>query len=77
MTAPISLDDLNATIKYHQDSLASHRWQMSPSAEQLEKQTILALEHYRDLLAIIDNRPEEPEPLTQTPSLPPLENAAT
>ena len=77
MTAPISRDDLDSTIRYHQDSLASHRWQMSPSAEQLEKQTILALKHYRDLLNTIDNLEPYSDPFETQPTLLPLENAPT
>ena len=74
-TGPIDDGQLKRLITYHRDSLWSHRWQMAPATEQLEKQTVQALEHYRDLLAVIDGNPPEPEPITQEPCLPPRETA--
>jgi len=76
MTGPITRDELVALIRYHRDSLSSHRWQMAPSAATLLENTIKALTHYRDLLDVIDAREPEPDPFTPEPSLPPLETTA-
>lgn len=74
MTAPITRDDLDATIKYHRDGLWSHRWQMDTACVHQCEQTIKALEHYRALLDLIDARPfQEPRP-EQVPALPPVEH---
>lgn len=71
---PLSRDDLLRTIRYHRISLLSHRWQMSPATEQLEKQTVQALEHYRDLCDCIDNREPSPDPITFELSLTPAKS---
>ena len=76
MTAPISRDDLDNIISFHEDSLASHRWQMSPSAEHLERQTIQALKHYRRLLDVITGTAEYPDPELTPPDLPALDMLA-
>ncbi len=75
MTAPITHDDLDALIRTHQDTLWSHKWNMSPVAIDTVTQTIKCLEHYRDLLNTIDNREPHTDPFEAQPSLPPLENA--
>jgi len=68
-------DQLTALIKYHRDSLWTHRWQMAPATEQAEKQTVQALEHYRRLLDVIDGREPDADPFQEEPSLPPAEEA--
>lgn len=61
MTGPISRDDLDALIRTHQDTLWSHRWNMTAHAIHTVTQTVKALEHYRDLCDVIDNRPKHDE----------------
>lgn len=71
MTAPITRDDLDALIRTHQDTLWSHRWNMSTAAIDTVTQTVKALEHYRDLLNVI-GVPEKIKPQPdQVPTLPP------
>ncbi len=76
MTQPIERDDLNALIRYHQESLNRHRWQMSIEAAVLEEVTVQALKHYRNLIDAMDNHQPEPEELLTEPSLPPQEAEA-
>ena len=71
--APIERGDLDHLIRYHQDSLLSHRWQMSPSTVFLLENTIKTLKHYRDLTDLIDAREPDPDPFTPDPVLPPYE----
>ena len=75
MTGPIHREDLDALIRFHRDSLFSHRWQMSPSSAVLLENTVKVLEHYRDLTDVIDGREPDPDPFTPEPSLPPQETA--
>lgn len=77
MTTPLERDELTALIDHHRDTLWSLRWQLSTTGEQVLKQTIQALEHYRDLCDVIDARPfQEPEPETE-PALPPALTSVT
>lgn len=77
MTTPIDRTDLQALIKHHRDTLWSHRWQMSSAAESNLKNTIQALEHYRDLCDTIDSRPPDPDPYQEEPALPAEPTAIT
>jgi len=69
MPAPITRDDLDSLITYHRHRLFSHRHHMNTASVSYCEQTIDALEHYRDLLDVIDNRQPQPDPLTPEPSL--------
>lgn len=62
MTDPIEREDLNRLIRFHRDNLFSSRYLMSPSVIYLLKQTVKALEHYRDLCDLIDHREPDPHP---------------
>lgn len=77
MKQPIEYDHLDQIITFHQDSLWSHRWQMAPATEQLEKDTVQALKHYRRLLHVLDNTAEFPDPELTPPNYPTLDKATT
>ncbi len=59
---PFTHADLHSLIQYHRDALFSSQYLMSPSVIYLLNQTVKALEHYRDLLDLIDHREPDPDP---------------
>ena len=77
MTQPITNDELTDLLKYHRDGLWAHRWQMDTASVRHCEQTIKALQHYRDLINLIDGREPAADPFQEEPSLPPNEEART
>lgn len=75
MTTPISRDDLEALIRTHRDTLWTHRWNMTSAAIDTVTQTIKALDHYADLLDVIDGIEPHADPPEPEPSLPPQATA--